>query len=125
MDHNQRRYRRMTDDEEKAFSRLYPTIKEELSDRFGIYTFQQGPNIVIELEENITMSKQRFFRIVAEYKRLRQVRRNQSRHSKHWTPRPSPLNPQNGITRATKTALRQTLEHQFRIIVEYRRSLQS
>ncbi|KAH0425405.1 hypothetical protein CcaCcLH18_10953 [Colletotrichum camelliae] len=93
----------MTDDEEKAFSRLYPTIKEELSDRFGIYTFQQGPNIVIELEENITMSKQRFFRIVAEYKRLRQ----------------------NGITRATKTALRKTLEHQFRIIVEYRRSLQS
>ncbi|KAK1844155.1 hypothetical protein CCHR01_13210 [Colletotrichum chrysophilum] len=94
----QRKYRRMTDHEERAFSRLYPAVRDEPNERSGVYTFQEGSNIVIELAENITMPKQRFFRIVAEYKRLRALRRTTSRCPKHSAFRSSPLNPHNDTT---------------------------
>ncbi|OHF04001.1 hypothetical protein CORC01_00863 [Colletotrichum orchidophilum] len=87
----------MTDDEERAFSRLYPTVRQELCERPGVYLFQEGSNIVIELEENITIPQQVFIRIVAEYKRLK-TRRNGNRHPTSSASRFSTANSQNDAT---------------------------
>lgn len=95
MNNTQRQYRRLTEDEENALSRLYPTVRQELRERPGVYMFQDGQNIVIELEEDIAIPQQTFIRIVAEYKRLKTTHHSGSRRPRRSNSQSSPLSSQN------------------------------
>ncbi|KAK1469850.1 hypothetical protein CPAR01_12052 [Colletotrichum paranaense] len=101
MSNTQREYRRLTEDEENALSRLYPAVKQELRERPGVYMFQDGQNIVIELEEDISIPQQTFIRIVAEYKRLKTAQHSGGPRPRRSNSQSSPLSSQNDATRET------------------------